>query len=229
MDIQIFLVTDYIIEKENDGKFSPKGNESMICQAIAQANLKMRSQGMAVSKVRTQPVLNDGNKAVLSRAWKLDRIETPMLVFVDFAYGDEESFNVMSTLYGADMNATKIYETLEYFALLIRQNGKYIQPDGSEWKPLVEKQQKGAKEGNPTGGKFEVANWELPTPYVPILADAIQAVMNLVGEYGAKFLWLGAAFSAKQGLDAENQAAKTTYFALSGYLVFCAETAIRKK
>jgi hypothetical protein len=228
MNIQIILVTDYILSKDAGGKFLPKSKESAILVCCNQANWKMRNQGMDTAKVRSQPILNDGNKVVLRREWGFERIETPMLVFVDFAYGDEQHYNVMSTLYGEDMNATKIYETLEYFALLIRQKGKYIRPDGSEWKPLGNKT-KGSAQGNETGGVLDVFDWELPGMHVPILDDAVKALMNLFGEFGAKFLYLGAVYSAKQGMDANNQTAKLAYFALSGYLVFRAETSVEKK
>jgi hypothetical protein len=149
-----------------------------------------------------------------------------MLVFVDF-YEDGQSYNVMSTLYGKDMNATKIYETLEYFALLIRQNGQYIKPDGSEWKPLTQIEKDGATQGHETGGALDVFDWELPG-HIPILDDAAKALMNFFGEYGVKLLYLGAVYSAKQGLDAENQTTKMIYFATAGYLVFRAETAVKK-
>jgi len=223
MNLKILLVTDYIIEKDASGRFVPRPKESKIVVAINQANGKMRSQGMESAKVRTQPVLNDGNKEYLRKTWKCNRIETPMLVFVDFAYSDEQAYNVLTTLYGEDMNATKIYETLEYFALLVYQKGKYIKPDGSEWKPLTNGSA-GSAAGSGNQDQKGVLDGERDR--IPVLDTAIEYLKEVLGKPA---LYLAAAFCAKQAWDANHPTAKMALGGLSAYLVFRANESVGEK
>jgi hypothetical protein len=218
MKVKILFVTNYIIPKDAKGSFIPKPKETQILQAILKANKKLSQQGMNTATILTNPLINDGNIAYVKKIWKINRIETPMLCFVTFPYNDTEAYDVLTTLYGTDMNETKIYETLEFFHLLIPKNGKYIQPDGKEWTPISKK---GAKEGNKTteGASSEGFEWAIRTTPIPIVDNVVIAAANLMGDAIKPLLLIGGILSSAKAINEDDSAKKTAYGVLATYLL----------